>query len=156
QETREKNRVRKSVEHGIRGFVNRYLRFPPVTDEDRDNMGIPNRDATLTPVPKPQEVPELEVSTPLPRTLRFRFRGIGAKHWGKPEGVHGIELLWIIADAPPGDFDDFPHSAFSTKSPLELSFSEAQRGKKVFFAARWESGTVKKGPETEIFSAVIP
>ncbi|MDR3116117.1 MAG: hypothetical protein LBU25_11435 [Treponema sp.] len=39
--------------------------------------------------------------------------------------------------------------------PLELSFSEAWRGKKVFFADRWESGTVKKGPETEIFSAVI-
>ncbi|MDR2446965.1 MAG: hypothetical protein LBD58_06695 [Treponema sp.] len=156
QETREKNRVRASVEHTTRGFVNRYLRFPPVTDEDRDNMGIPNRDFVPTPTPKPEDVPEVEVSTPLPRTLRFRFRRIGSKRWGKPEGVHGLELLWIIADAPPVKLDGFPHSAFSTRNPLELAFEEDQRGKRVYFAARWETGTVKKGPESDIFNAIIP
>ena len=43
-----------------------------------------------------------------------------------------------------------------TKNPLDLSFDEDLRGKRVYFAVRWESGTVKKGPESEIFSAVIP
>jgi hypothetical protein len=148
--------VRKGVEHAARGFVNRYLRFEPVTDEDRDNMGVPNRDMMPTPVPNPEDVPEVEVSTPLPRTLRFRFRRIGAKRWGKPEGVHGLELLWVIADAPPAKMEDFPHSAFSTKNPLELTFNEDQRGKRVYFAARWETGAMKKGPESDIFSAVIP
>jgi hypothetical protein len=133
QETREKNRVRKSVEHTLRGFVNRYLRFDPVSDEDRDNMGIPNRDLIPTPVPSPEDVPEVEVSTPLPRTLRFKFRRMGAKRWGKPARVHGLELLWMIADAPPVKLDDFPHSAFSTRSPLELTFDEDQRGEAGIF-----------------------
>jgi hypothetical protein len=156
QETREKNRVRKSMEHVARGFVNRYLRFDPVTDEDRDNMGIPNRDLIPTPAPKPEDTPDVEVSTPLPRTLRFRFRRIGAKRWGKPPRVHGLELLWMIGDAPPAKIDDFPHSAFSARSPLELTFDEDQRGKRVYFVARWETGAMKKGPESDIFYAVIP
>jgi hypothetical protein len=40
--------------------------------------------------------------------------------------------------------------------PVELVFDEGQRGKRVYFAVRWESGAVKKGPESEIYSAVIP
>jgi hypothetical protein len=41
-------------------------------------------------------------------------------------------------------------------SPLELTFDENERGKRVYFAVRWESGTVKKGPWSNILSAVIP
>jgi hypothetical protein len=119
-------------------------------------MRIPNHDLKPTPVPKPGDKPEVEASTPLPRTLRFRFRRIGAKRWAKPAGVHGFELLWVIADAPPAGIVDLIHSAFSTKNPLDLAFNEDQRGKRVYFAGCWETGTVKKGPETEIFNAVIP
>jgi hypothetical protein len=44
----------------------------------------------------------------------------------------------------------------STRSPLELTFDENERGKRVYFTARRESGTVKKRPWSDIFSAVIP
>jgi hypothetical protein len=62
----------------------------------------------------------------------------------------------VIADTPPVHVKELTHSEFATKNPLDLSFDEDQRGKRVYFAARWESGTVKKGPESDIFSAVIP
>jgi hypothetical protein len=79
-----------------------------------------------------------------------------AKRWGKPPYVHGIECLWLIADTPPQKIGELIHSAFATRSPLVLSFDEDQRGKRLYFAVRWESGTVKKGPWSEIFNAVIP
>jgi hypothetical protein len=61
----------------IRPFVNQYLRFPPVTNEDRTAISIPNRDPEPSPVPRPEDIPEVEALTPKPRVLRFRFRHYG-------------------------------------------------------------------------------
>jgi hypothetical protein len=78
------------------------------------------------------------------------------KRWGKPDDVHGMELVWVIADMPPTKLADLVHSAFATRSPLELAFDEDERGKRLYYAVRWETGTVKKGNFSEIFSAIIP
>jgi hypothetical protein len=37
-----------------------------------------------------------------------------------------------------------------------LTFEEDERGKKVYFAVRWESGAGKKGLWSDIYSAIIP
>jgi hypothetical protein len=155
-DTEAKNDAKKAAKKAIRAFVNQYLRFPPVTDEDRKAMGIPNHDAHPSPIPVPGDIPEVDVQTPLPRVLRFRFRRVGMKRWGKPRDVHGMELVWIIADTPPAEVEELVHSAFATRSPLELTFKESERGKRVYFAARWETGTVKKGKFSAIYSAIIP
>jgi hypothetical protein len=154
-DTEAKNDAKNAAKKVIRAFVNQYLRYPPVTDEDRTAMGIPNRDPHPTPVPAPEDIPEVAASTPLPRVLRFNFRRLGTKRWGKPANVHGMELAWVIADAPPAETEYLIHSAFSTRSPLELTFKESERGKRIYYAVRWETGTVKKGKFSEIFSAVI-
>jgi hypothetical protein len=127
-----------------------------VPDNGCRELRIPIYDKTHTPHPAPDSVPETEVETPHPRTLRIKFRHENAPRWGKPEFVHGLECLWVIADAPPERIGDLLHSAFATRSPLELTFDENERGKRVYFAVRWESGTVKKGPWSDILSAVIP
>jgi hypothetical protein len=154
-DTETKDDAKKAAKKVIRAFANQYLRYPPVTDEDRTAMGIPNRDPHPTPVPAPEDIPEAVVSTPLPRVLRFGFRRLGAKRWGKPKGVHGMETAWVIADTPPTEIEELIHSAFATKSPLELTFKESDRGKKVYYAMRWEPGTAKKGKWSAIYSAVI-
>jgi hypothetical protein len=155
-DTEAKNDAKAAAKAVIRPFVNQYLRFPPVTDEDRTAMGIPNKDTHPTPVPVPPDVPEVEALMPKPRTLHFRFRRANMKHWGKPEDVHGMELKWIISDTPPAKLVELVHSDFATKSPLELTFEEDQRGKRLYYAVRWETGTVKKGGFSEIFSAIVP
>ena len=101
QITREKNRVRVVTERALRAFINRFLRWPPVTDLDRDHMGIPNHDTIRTPQPQPSTFPEIEVSTAILRELSLRMRDFGAAHWGKPDHVHGIELAWGIMDKRP-------------------------------------------------------
>jgi hypothetical protein len=98
----------------------------------------------------------VEAQTPAPRTLRLRFRAENAIRWGKPPRVHGLECLWAIADTPPAKIGDLLHSAFATRSPLDMTFDEDQRGKRFWFAVRWENGTVQKGNWSEIFNAVIP
>jgi hypothetical protein len=127
-----------------------------MTDNGREELRIPIYDHTPTPHPAPPTIPEIEITTPLPRTLRIKFRSENAPRWGKPAGVHGLECLWVIAEAPPAKIGDLLHSAFSTRNPLELGFDEDQRGKRVYLAVRWENGAAKKGPWSDIFSAVIP
>jgi hypothetical protein len=127
-----------------------------MTNALRAELRIPIRDPHPSPGRKPATIPEVEVAMPHPRVLIFKFRGPGAKRWGKPEGVHGMELLWLIAETPPAKVKDLLHSAFATKSPLELAFEEDDRGKRLYFAVRWENGTVQKGDWSEIFSAIIP
>jgi hypothetical protein len=155
-DTEAKNDGKAAAKLVIRPFVNQYLRFPPVTNEDRTAMGIPNRDPEPSPVPRPEDIPEVEALTPKPRVLRFRFRRYGMKRWGKPQGIHGMELRWVISDEPPHLVQDLIHSEFATRSPLDLTFEEDQRGKRLYFAVRWETGTVKKGDWSEIYSAIIP
>ncbi|MDR1373429.1 MAG: hypothetical protein LBJ24_00490, partial [Treponema sp.] len=116
-DTEAKNDAKKAAKAAIRPFVNQYLHYLPVTNEDRTAMGIPNHDIHPTPVPVPPDIPEVEAQTPLPRVLRFRFRRANKKRWGKPEDVHGMELVWLISDTPPARVEDLVHSAFATKSP---------------------------------------
>jgi hypothetical protein len=109
-----------------------------------------------SPVPPPTTIPEIEMETPHPRVLRIKFRVSGSRHLGKPAGVHGLECGWVIADAPPQHTRDLLNSSFATRNPLELVFDEDERGQRIYFAARWESGVGKKGLWSDIFSAVIP
>jgi hypothetical protein len=155
-DTEAKNDAKKAAKAIIRPFVNQYLRYLPVTDEDRTAMGIPNHDSHPTPTPRPEDIPEVEAQTPKPRTLRFRFRRANMKRWGKPDDVHGMELVWLISDTPPVKVAELVHSSFATRSPLELVFEEDQRGKRLYYAVRWETGTVKKGEFSDIYSAIIP
>ncbi|MDR1212149.1 MAG: hypothetical protein LBK40_07960, partial [Spirochaetaceae bacterium] len=119
-------------------------------------MRIPNHDTHPSPIPEPDDIPEVEAQTPLPRVLRFRFRRATMKRWGKPKGVHGMELVWLISDTPPKEVEELVHSAFATKSPLELTFKESERGKRLYYAVRWETNAMKKGKFSAIYSVIIP
>jgi hypothetical protein len=127
-----------------------------MTDNGRAELRIPIHSKTQSPHPVPDSLPDVEMDTPFPRVVQIKFRAINAPRWGKPEYVHGLECLWVISDTALTKIGDLLHSEFSTHSPLKLTFDEDQRGKRLYFAVRWENGTVKKGPWTDIFSAIIP
>jgi hypothetical protein len=152
-----KHETRKHLRHLEEVFVRNNLQNnDKMTDAGRTELRIPIHDLHPTPHPKPDSIPEIALETPHPRVLRIKFRDEKARRWGKPEHVHGRECLWLMADTPPGKISDLLHSAFATRNPLELNFEEDQRGKRVYFAVRWESGTMQKGDWREIPSAVIP
>jgi hypothetical protein len=156
-DTKEKNRARKSSKKELRLFTNRFLRYPPVTDEDRDNMGVPNRKDGRSPVPVPTTSPILLINTGTRRRVIINYRDEQSLRRGKPRGVHGIEVRWAVLDRPPQNEEELIHSAFDTRSPLVLEFREEDRGKRVYLAGRWEiEREGKKGPFSAIEEAVIP
>jgi hypothetical protein len=65
-----------------------------------------------------------------------------------------MELVWVMRDTPPVQVKDLVHSEFATRSPLEPTFEEDQRGKKLYYAVRWETNAAKKGDWSEIYSAI--
>ncbi|MDR2361331.1 MAG: hypothetical protein LBD91_01215 [Prevotellaceae bacterium] len=55
---------------------------------------------------------------------------------------------------PPTDWEELLHSSFATRSPMRMTFSGHDRGKRLFLAARWENNRGEKGPCTEIFTVI--
>jgi hypothetical protein len=156
-QTAEKNRVRKVSKDLLREFIDRFLRHPPVTDEDRDNMGIRNKKKTHTPVVVPDTSPQLFPDTSVRRRVSVGYKDEHSTRRGKPKGVHGIEIKWEILDHPPTSLKELTHSSFDTRSPLVLDFDEADRGKHVYMAGCWEiEREGEKGPFGAIEEVIIP
>jgi hypothetical protein len=156
-QTAEKNRVRKVCKLHLREFVNRFLRYPPVTDEDRDNMGIPNRKGSRAPVKVPTTSPLLIIDTGTRGRIIIYYKDEHSKRRGKPKGVHGIEVRWAVLDHPPKSMDELIHSSFDTNPPLTLVFDEKDRGKHIYLSGCWEiEREGEKGPPSAIVEAVIP
>jgi hypothetical protein len=156
-DTKEKNRVRKSSEKTLRDFINRFLRYPPVTDEDRDKMGIPNHNGGRVPVPVPATSPLLLIDTGTRRRIIVNYKDEKSEHRGKPKGVHGIEVRWAILDHPPAHEKELINSSFDTKPPLTLEFDESDRGKHIYLCGRWEiEREGEKGPFGAVEDAIVP
>jgi hypothetical protein len=119
-------------------------------------------DADSTPEP-PASKPAADIQYVV-RMLAFHFRDEGSEQRGKPAGVRGMELAWDFSRwhwkefrrKPPQDVRDLRRRTVTPESPLELTFDEAQRGRRLYFCMRWEGDTGLKGPWSDIFSASIP
>jgi hypothetical protein len=156
-QTELKTAARKASEKNIRPFVKRFMHFPPVTDEDRTAMGIPNYSGERTPPQPPKTAPEIIPDTGTRRRIIAHYRDEGSDKRSKPPNVHGIEILWAILDHPPVDLKELVHSSFSTRSPLTLEFEEHERGKRVYMVGRWEIiRNGEKGPFGAVIEVIIP
>jgi hypothetical protein len=152
-----KNETKDLLKKRLEVFVRNNLQNnDAMTNNGREALRIPIHDRKPTPRPAPDTVPETETETPLPRVVRIKFKAENAARRGKPEGVHGLECRWITAESQPALIEELLHSEFATRSPLELTFDEDRRGARLYFAARWEGNNGKKGPWSQIMSAVIP
>jgi hypothetical protein len=141
----------------MRDFANSSIRYnKKMKEEDKRYYGIHTPDPTPTPVPKPETYPEADVDTSIIRQIRIHFWDSRTKKRGKPYGVHGAEIRWAILDHAPATVKELVNSDFDTASPFTLVFDESQRGQRLYFCLRWESTTNQKGPDGEIYSAVIP
>jgi hypothetical protein len=93
QLTAEKNRVRAETEKCLRRFVNRFLRYEPVTDLDRDYMKIPNPDLIRTPHTDIKEVVEFELRLRNIREVVVNFWVKGETNRAKP--VKKLSAFWL-------------------------------------------------------------
>ncbi|MDR2139288.1 MAG: hypothetical protein LBP50_07055 [Tannerella sp.] len=152
-----RNTARAELEKVLRPFIQGQLILnPAVPAEALVGMALPTHDRKPTPAPAPDREPKVETVTPSPAVIEVKFGGRDGKGHGKPHGVHGMELCWVMAGERPVDWSELRHSEFATRSPLRLTFHGDDRGKWIYFAARWENTRGVKGPWTEIMGAVIP
>jgi hypothetical protein len=152
-----KNTARKALEQTLRQSIREYLTYNHLlTDQNREDLGLPIHSNSRTPVPVPTTTLTTKVSWPAPGVVEIAFRDSGIDGHAKPYGVHGAEFIYEILDTPPTQWHELTHSVFDTRSPIRLSFENDQRKRSLYFAARWENNRGEKGPWSEIRETSIP
>ena len=152
----EKKDARKALEKELRQAVKEYLSFNHrLTDADRDNLGLPIHKTTRDDAPVATTIPWTQVIVNLIRHLTFDFGGEETSK-AKPAGQHGMEMAGHIGGEKPANVHGLTRSYFDTHTPLTIEFEEEDRGKTFWYAVRWENTEGKKGPWSEIQSAIIP
>jgi hypothetical protein len=144
---KEKRRVRKEAERYVRTFINDYLRRPPVTDKDRDTMGIRTRASPAI--------------TPLFRACWCSLGTVSASTFGtrrseaKPAGMNGCLLNYHIGEEQITDTALLTTTALMTRSPFTLELTPGDAGKVLSVAVRWQNFKGKLGSWSEIAYIVI-
>jgi hypothetical protein len=157
-DTEAKNNAKAAARAAARPFVNQYLRFPPVTNEDRTAMGIPNRNPRPGPIKPPEMGPAFAVVQSGPRMLGIVYRdGETGKKGSKPPGVQGARIYYGVFDTAPTAQEELPASVWATRCPHLITFRETDRGRRAYFALQWE---IRKehgeSPWSEILSELVP
>jgi hypothetical protein len=140
----------------IRAFVNQFLRFPPVTNPDRAEMGIPNHDTIRTDHKVVTENVDFVIHLSAIRELKLDFWIQGADHKAKPEGYDGAVIIWGIRDTPPESPEELEHHLMASRTPFTLHFDEGERGKTVQIALCWQNERGIRGAWSEYKSAIVP
>jgi hypothetical protein len=156
-DTFQKNLERQRSESFLRSFVQRYLKFDPVTDADRLAMGVTVRASGNTHSGKITEMVEAESVLRKIRQVVWKYWILGALNRAKPAHAHGVECAWAILDHPPSGIEELIHRSSDTASPLTLYFADEDRGKTVYCCFRWIGRTEgTDGDWGEYYSAMIP
>jgi hypothetical protein len=155
-DTEAKNSAKKTAKNKARPFINQYLRFPPVTDEDRTAMGIPNHDGHPTPIQPPANGPSFSIVQMGPGTLGIVYRnGDKGRKGSKPKGVAGVRIYYGFE--PVAEQGQLPRSEWATRCPHLIRFPESGRGKRVYIALQWEIQKEHgESPWSEIQSELVP
>jgi len=140
----------------VRAFVNQFLRFPPVTDADRIEMGIPVHDAIRTDHFVVAENVDFVIHLNAIRELVVNFWQQGADHRAKPAGYEGAVIIWGVVDAPPANPEDLTHHIMASRTPFTLRFGEEERGKTVYVALAWQNERGILGAWSEYKTAIVP
>jgi hypothetical protein len=140
----------------LRVFVNQFLRFPPVTNPDRTEMGIPNHDTIRTDHKVVTENVDFVIHVNSIRELRIDFWIQGADHKAKPHGYDGAVIIWGLRDTPPESSEELEHHLMASRTPFTLHFDQTERGSTVQIALCWQNERGIRGEWSEYKSAVIP
>jgi len=137
--------------------VNYRLANPAVVDNpSRLELGLKVHDTEPTPAEKPETAPELELKFPGIRRVDVEIHDEGKENRKRPKGVNGAVVYYAVGDKPATSLEELTHSTLCTKPPHRFEFTDAQRGKWLTVAARWQSSRGELGPGSEIVSCAIP
>ncbi|GAB6393089.1 MAG: hypothetical protein MdMp014T_2462 [Treponematales bacterium] len=156
-QTEAKNDQRKSTEAFVRPFVNQYLRFEPVTNEDRTAMGVHNKDTTRTDISTPTSRPVITDLKPLGGfQIEIAFRDEPTPDSRAiPYGCNGCLLNYAVGAAKTEDYAALATTKLMTKSPWTLGLTPDTEGKFLSCATRWQNEKGELGPWSEVQHTVV-
>jgi hypothetical protein len=156
-DTEEKNDRRKTAEAFARQFVAQYLKFDPVTNEDRTAMNLHNRDTTHTPVGKPATralITDLKTLGGFRVEIRFQDEATPGSH-AIPYGCNGCLLNYTWGPEKTTDYAALTQTRLMTRTPFVLDLPPEAEGKFLSCAVRWQNERGELGPWSEIMYVVI-
>jgi hypothetical protein len=155
--TSAKKEAKKALRQALLMFIAKYIDYnPAITVPIRNNLGLIIRSTTYTPVPVPTTYPEFVIKVKAIRALEVHFRDMGSARKGVPYGYNGAVIYYDVRDTPPTDPKELGHSQLATRTPYTLTFTEADRGKRVYIVFAWQNQKGQMGPFSQIEEAFIP
>jgi hypothetical protein len=151
-----KNVAKAEMLRQIRLMVNFRLRNPIITDDQRITLGLVIRRPKGTPIPPPQKSPNIYLRIHNSRQITAEIRDPNTNKRTKPYGITAIRLSYSIGEQPPVNPENFQHHLLTTKTLYRMTFTEENRGKKLFLTAQWQNKKGQTGPWSEIICTIIP
>ncbi|MDR1963872.1 MAG: hypothetical protein LBQ50_08845 [Planctomycetaceae bacterium] len=156
-DTEAKNDAKKVAKKFIRPFVAQYLKFPPVTDEDRTAMRLHNRD----PKPTPIAVPSTRVVITDMRAIggfqiRIWFRDEQTPNSNAiPYGCNGCLINFAWGKERITDVTALKESKLLTRSPETITLPPESQSEYFSCVMRWQNKKGQLGPWGDVQSIVI-
>ncbi|MGB7159140.1 MAG: hypothetical protein WBD40_13810 [Tepidisphaeraceae bacterium] len=142
----------KAMARELARIVNAY---PPITNQQRINLGLNPRTGEVSPINPPQEQPVMEVAGAIGRTLKVKVHAIDSTR-KKPEGVSGCTVFYFVGSAPPADITQWVFAGSSTRTVFDVEFpATVAAGAQVWLCAFWKNFRDQSGPACQPISAYL-
>jgi hypothetical protein len=154
---REKQEAREDFEAELRKVIKAYITYnPAVTDQERDDMGLPVHDSKPSPAPAIGSRPELEVHFPQIQQHSLTVRDSELDGRAMPAHAVGFEVWRKVGDPAPAQESDWLLVVQAPHSPCLLTYGEQESGVRIYYRVRWVNTRGVPGPWSETVSAVVP
>ena len=156
-DTEAKNDARAAAEGFVRPFVQQYLKFDPVSNEDRTAMNLHNRDRTYSPIGKPATralITGLKALGGFRVEIRFQDEATPDSR-ARPYGDNGCLLHFTAGPEKVTDYALLKDTQLMTRSPFTLPLGPEAEGQFLSCAPRWQNERGDLGPWGEIVSVAI-
>ena len=156
-DTEEKNDRRKAAEAFVRPFIQQYLKFEPVTNEDRTAMNLHNRDTAHSTIGAPSTralISDLKAPGGFRVEIRFQDEAAPSSH-AIPYGYNGCVLHFTWGADKNAAYEALTQTRLMTRSPYVLALPPEAEGKFLSLALRWQNERGELGPWSEIMYIAV-
>ncbi|MEM7576725.1 MAG: hypothetical protein AAF328_04540 [Planctomycetota bacterium] len=151
----DKNTKKEAMIAAVRPLIQTIQNSPVMTDAKREELEIPVRDRTPTPVPAPGSAPIIEVTKIDGRTLHLKFKSAEGGR-GKAEYAQGLTIFSHVGSEPPADIGTWKFEGSVTTTETKVVFpTSVAPGSQVWLTAFWFNRKAESGPAATPIAAGI-
>jgi hypothetical protein len=152
-----KNTARQTLRISARALAAIVQAHPPVTDQQRIELGLTVRSKKPTRIGRPEAAPILKIRSVSGHRLRVWLRDSESLFSGrKPANVIGATVLFCISEEDPSALHTWQFQKNTTKLRFDVRLpSHLPPGAKVWLAAWWLNAKLQRGPASKPVSTHI-